>query len=105
MAVRELAEIGIRVVGGEENLIDWSFSVNDSQIQSDESGIIVVVNLTRREHDVLLHLAQGLSAKEVAIRLAITARTVESHIDRLRLKTRTRNRTHMVAHAIQQGLL
>lgn len=79
--------------------------MNEMQIRSDESGIVVVVLLTKREHDVLLHLAQGLSAKEVAIKLAITARTVESHIDRLRLKTRTRNRTHMVAHAIQQGLL
>ena len=79
--------------------------MNEMQMRSDESGIVVVVLLTKREHDVLLHLAQGLSAKEVAIKLAITARTVESHIDRLRLKTRTRNRTHMVAHAIQQGLL
>ena len=79
--------------------------MNEMQMRSDESGIVVVVLLTKREHDVLLHLAQDLSAKEVAIKLAITARTVESHIDRLRLKTRTRNRTHMVAHAIQQGLL
>ena len=79
--------------------------MNEMQIRPDESGIVVVVLLTKREHDVLLHLAQGLSAKEVAIKLAITARTVESHLDRLRLKTRTRNRTHMVAHAIQQGLL
>lgn len=79
--------------------------MNEMQIRADESGIVVVVLLTKREHDVLLHLAQGLSAKEVAIKLAITARTVESHIDRLRLKTRTRNRTHMVAHAIQHGLL
>ena len=79
--------------------------MNEMQMRSDDSGIVVVVLLTKREHDVLLHLAQGLSAKEVAIKLAITARTVESHIDRLRLKTRTRNRTHMVAHAIQQGLL
>ena len=35
----------------------------------------------------------------------ITARTVESHIDRICLKTRTRNRTHMVAQALKQGLL
>ena len=104
--IRELAIISIvRVVCGDETLIEWNFSMNVLQNQSDESGIVVVAILTKREHDVLFHLAQGLSAKEVAIMLAITARTVESHIDRLRLKTRTRNRTHMVAHAIQQGLL
>lgn len=69
------------------------------------SELIVVVVLTKRETDVLRLLASGLSAKEVALTLSITARTVESHIDRIRLKTRTRNRTHMVVTAIQQGLL
>ncbi len=70
-----------------------------------ESDLIVVVMLTKREHDVLQLLARGYSAKEVALSLSITPRTVESHIDKIRLKTRTRNRTHMVAQAIKQGLL
>lgn len=70
-----------------------------------DSDLIVVVMLTKREYDVLQLLARGYSAKEVALNLAITPRTVESHIDKIRLKTRTRNRTHMVAQAIKQGLL
>lgn len=70
-----------------------------------DSDLIVVVMLTKRELDVLQLLARGYSAKEVALNLAITPRTVESHIDKIRLKTRTRNRTHMVAQAIKQGLL
>ena len=65
----------------------------------------VIVILTAREQDVLRLLATGHSAKEVAQDLSITPRTVESHIDRIRLKTRTRNRTHMVALAMQMGLL
>jgi DNA-binding CsgD family transcriptional regulator len=32
-------------------------------------------------------------------------RTVEKHIDHIRLKIRARNRTHMVARAITKGLL
>jgi DNA-binding CsgD family transcriptional regulator len=67
--------------------------------------LVVVVMLTPRELDVLRLLAEGLSAKEVAIKLDITSRTVESHIDKLRLKTRARNRTHLVAQAMQLGLL
>lgn len=67
--------------------------------------LVVVVVLTKREQDVLQLLAAGNSAKEVALSLDITPRTVESHIDRIRLKTRTRNRTHMVAKALQYGLL
>ena len=77
----------------------------DLQDSASRSNLVLIISLTPRERDVLALLAQGLSAKEVAIELAITARTVESHIDKLRLKTRTRNRTHMVAEAIHQGLL
>ena len=63
------------------------------------------ISLTHREHDVLTLLARGFSAKEVGLRLLITSRTVETHIDKLRLKTQARNRTHMVVRAIEQGLL
>ena len=62
-------------------------------------------SLTQREVEVLQLVAGGLSAKEVAQRLAIAPRTVERHIDYIRLKTRTRNRTHMVVHAIREGLI
>lgn len=74
------------------------------RLASDPS-LVVVVMMTPRELEVLRLLAEGLSAKEVALRLDITSRTVESHIDKLRLKTRARNRTHLVAQAIQLGLL
>jgi DNA-binding CsgD family transcriptional regulator len=80
-----------------------ALAVRDSPTLESMSQLVVVVTLTQREQEVLRLLASGHSAKEVAQTLAITARTVESHIDRVRLKTRTRNRTHMVAHAIQQG--
>jgi DNA-binding CsgD family transcriptional regulator len=58
-----------------------------------------------REIDVLRLIAGGRSAKEVAQTLSIAPRTVEHHIDHARLKTRTRNRTHLVAYAMHNGLL
>lgn len=61
--------------------------------------------LTAREVEVLRLIAAGLSAKQVALKLAIAPRTVEHHIDHARLKTQTRNRVHMIAHAIQEGLI
>lgn len=63
------------------------------------------VKLTGREHEVLGLVALGLSAKEAAIELAIAPCTVERHIENVRLKTHTRNRAHMIAHVIQEGLL
>ena len=64
-----------------------------------------VSHLTDREVQVLNFIALGLSAKEIARELNIAPRTVERHIDHIRLKTRTRNRSHMVAYAISEGLL
>jgi LuxR family transcriptional regulator of spore coat protein len=67
------------------------------------SGIAITV--TTRELQVLKLVAEGFSAKEVAIKLLIAPCTVERHIENARLKTRTRNRAHMVAVAVQSGWL
>jgi LuxR family transcriptional regulator of spore coat protein len=61
--------------------------------------------LTAREQQVLELVAQGLSAKEVAQEIEIAPRTVERHIENVRLKTRARNRTHMVTLALEAGIL
>jgi LuxR family transcriptional regulator, transcriptional regulator of spore coat protein len=61
--------------------------------------------LTAREQQVLELVAQGLSAKEAAQAIEIAPRTVERHIENLRLKIRARNRTHMVTLAMELGLL
>ena len=64
-----------------------------------------LVHITARELQVLALVADGFSAKEVAIKLGIAPSTVERHIDNTRLKTRTRHRAHMVAVAMQIGWL
>jgi DNA-binding CsgD family transcriptional regulator len=64
-----------------------------------------MTQLTSRESEVLRLVANGRSAKEVAIELSIAPCTVERHIENVRLKTRTRNRAHMVAVVIQDGWL
>lgn len=61
--------------------------------------------LTAREQQVLEFIANGLSAKEVAQEIDIAPRTVERHIENVRLKIRARNRTHMVTLAMELGLL
>lgn len=62
-------------------------------------------HLTSREIDVVQLVAVGLSAKEIAIELDIAACTVARHVENVRLKTRTRNRTHMIAHLLAKGML
>jgi DNA-binding CsgD family transcriptional regulator len=68
-------------------------------------GDTCAVRLTNRESEVLYLVSFGLSAKEAAIELDISPCTVERHVENVRLKTRTRNRAHMIAHVIREGLL
>jgi DNA-binding CsgD family transcriptional regulator len=63
------------------------------------------LGLTNREREIVGLVTVGLSAKEVAIRLSIAPCTVERHVENVRLKTRTRNRAHMVAYVIFNGLV
>ncbi|WP_339827085.1 helix-turn-helix transcriptional regulator [uncultured Parasphingorhabdus sp.] len=61
--------------------------------------------LTAREHEILEYIAQGLSTKEVAQHVGIAPRTVDKHVENIRLKLRAKNRTHMIACAVVEGLL
>jgi DNA-binding CsgD family transcriptional regulator len=61
--------------------------------------------LTPRETEVLRLVSSGLSAKEIGRMLEIAPRTVDRHIDHIRLKTRTKNRSHMIAFALSNGIL
>lgn len=61
--------------------------------------------LTRRELEVLLLIADGLSNKEIAVRLCLSTETVKSHVGALLSKLDTKSRAHAVAIALRQGLL
>lgn len=56
--------------------------------------------LTPRERDVLELAAQGLHAKEIAARLAISPRTVEVHKTRIMDKLQVRNLAELVRFAL-----
>lgn len=61
--------------------------------------------LTHREREVLELVAHGYSAKEAASHIGIAPRTVESHLESVRLKLRAKNRAHMVTQAVLSGFL
>ncbi|KMS56381.1 response regulator [Novosphingobium barchaimii LL02] len=63
------------------------------------------LQLTVRESEVVCLVARGMSAKEVALTLSIAPCTVERHVENVRLKTRTRNRVHMIAYVIRNGMI
>lgn len=62
-------------------------------------------NLTRRELDVIRTLMLGCSNKEIARRLVISERTVQTHLSNIFAKMQVTSRTEVVLAAINNGLL
>ena len=61
--------------------------------------------LTEREREVLKLVALGLTTKEIAARLDISARTVESHRGNLMRKLDLRSVARLTQFAIREGLV
>ena len=64
-----------------------------------------IARLSDREHDVLLLLADGLSAAEIAPRLHLSESTVKSHVARIYQKLGAANRAQALVTAMRIGLL
>ncbi len=64
-----------------------------------------MAQLTRREREVLTHLARGLSNADVAEQLFISEATVKTHLARVMAKLNVREKAQAVAAAYQTGLV
>lgn len=61
--------------------------------------------MTRRENQILAWLAEGLTNKEIAQRLTLSSRTVDTHVERVLAKLGVTTRTRAVAAALRGGLV
>ena len=61
-------------------------------------------NLTRREHQVLRHLALGLSNREIARSLVISVETVKEHVQNVIRKLKVGDRTEAAVWAVRRGV-
>ncbi len=61
--------------------------------------------LTPREREVLQHLARGYLYKEIALRLSISAKTVEAHVSAVLRKLQLSNRHELSRWAVERRLI
>ena len=60
--------------------------------------------LSPREREVVQLVAQGLTSRDMARRLTVTERTVNTHLERIRDKLGVRSRAEITAWLMQPGV-
>jgi DNA-binding NarL/FixJ family response regulator len=81
----------------QKKLLDESFGITSRQS--------FIPKLTRREQEVLKLIVDGLTTQEIAKKLFISVKTVETHRSHLIQKLDVRNTAGLVRIAIEKGLV
>ena len=105
-AAEELVRAIRRVVAGQKYLDP---AITDQAIGNVTAGSRLATgsagHLSRREEDVLRFVALGFLTKEIAARLDISIKTVETHKANAMIKVGLKNRIDIVRYAMLQGWL
>ncbi|MFF1627528.1 MULTISPECIES: response regulator [unclassified Streptomyces] len=84
-----------------QRLVDWFRKHKDRPEPVDGDS----ADLTPRERQVLLLVAEGYSTEAVAEELCIGITTVRTHLHRLRTKLAVKDRSQLVSYAYRAGLV
>ena len=79
----------------------FSAEITSSLLQQEQTAI----NLTKREQEVLVLIAQEYSNTDIADKLFLSVETINSHRKNLMRKLDVKNTVGLVKYAIQQGLI
>ncbi len=105
VAVEELIGAIHTVMRGETALTPLVARRLMNQLQSDREHEQRLGTLSARERQILTLLAQGLTSKEIAQEISISANTVDNHRARLLSKLGVSNTASAISLAIRQGLI
>ncbi|MFD9566758.1 response regulator [Streptomyces sp. NPDC059994] len=110
-SARQLAE-GVRVVASGDALLAPSVTrrlitefARSTPVRRGVPGAVEVEELTDRETEVLILIAQGLSNAEIADRLVVAESTIKTHVSRVLVKLGLRDRTQAAVYAYESRLI
>lgn len=107
--LRDLAATIRRVLSGERvmspALEEDALGALGRMARRAREGVDVEASLTPRERQVLALLSGGLTIGQIATRLAISPRTVETHVAKLYRKLGVRGRVQAISRAATLGLV
>jgi len=73
-------------------------------VQAASQDVAPVVDLTEREHEVLLLMVEGLNNTQIAARLTVSPSTIKSHVSSILAKLGVASRTEAVALALRHKM-
>ena len=101
-SVDEILEGINSIFDGKKFLCSQTKSVMNKK---EKDGLNTIPKLTRREKEVLIEAAQGLTTQQIADKLFISTHTVDSHRKNLIEKFKTSNLSSAITSAIEYGLI
>ena len=81
-----------------------SAEATEALIQAASQDVVPVIDLTEREHEVLILMVEGLTNTQIAARLTVSPATIKSHFSSILAKLGVASRTEAVALALRHKL-
>jgi two-component system, NarL family, response regulator NreC len=92
------------VIQGETYITPMIAGVVIDGYLSQQTGQTMNSGLSERESEVLRAICEGVSTREIASRLRVSVKTVETHRRRMMEKLRIFSMAELIKHAIREGI-
>ena len=95
----------IRKTYNGERVLEPEVTTKMMEQLSNRNRHVLHEELTNREQEILLLIAQGMSNQEIADELFITLKTVKTHVSNILAKLEVEDRTQAAVYAFKHGLI
>ena len=95
--------LAIKTVAKGENYL--SETLRRAVLKHSETPRVFFPKLSARQYEVLKLMAEGHTTKEIALRLHISAKTVETHQARIKKRLNIPNLAGLVRYAVRMGVI